>query len=107
MTDTNNQPDISTTDASVSSEQYSRLVNDMLQELNQVLDEYVVVRAARKVAGLKLSDKGEVESIEGDPQAAVQGLVNEIIGLSNAVVVKTLQPLLKQCPWIKVPMTEK
>lgn len=93
MTDTNNQ--------------YNQLINDMLSELNKVLDSHVVVRIARKVNGLKITDQGEVESVEGEPQAIVQSLVDEFIGLSNVVVITTLQPLLKQCPWIKVPVIEQ
>jgi hypothetical protein len=94
-------------DPSTSPNQYHELINDMLLELKEVLDEHVVVKAARNVIGLKITDDAKVEAIEGNPQAIVQGLVDEFIGLSNAVVVKTLQPLLKQCPWIKVPMAQQ
>lgn len=93
-----------TDEAKAASNQYHELINDMFSELSEVLDEHVVIKAARNVKGLRISDKGEIEGIEGDPQLVVQGLVDEFIGLSNAVVVKTLQPLLKQCPWIKMPM---
>jgi hypothetical protein len=94
-------------DTSAAPDQHHKLIKDMLEELNEVLDEHVVLKVARNVTGLKVTDQCEVESIEGDPQVAVQGLVDEFIGLSNAVVIKTLQPLLKQCPWIKVPMIDK
>lgn len=90
-----------------SPDQHQVLINDMLRELDQVLDQHVVSRIANRVDGLKVSDQAKVKEISADPQAVVQGLVDEFVGLSNDVVVKTLQPLLKQCPWIKVPMLEK
>lgn len=85
------------------SQPYKQIIKDMLIELNQALDPHVVVKVARKVQGLKISDTLEVEALDGDPQTIVQGLVDEFVGLSNQVVVRTLQPLLKQCPWIKLP----
>ena len=89
--------------ATNANQQYRQIITDMLQELNQVLDDHVVVKIARGVPGLTVADTGQVEAIEGDPQAVVQGVVDQFVGLSNKVVVKTLQPLLRQCPWIKVP----
>lgn len=89
--------------AASSNEQYRQIITDMLKELSEVLDEHVVVKIARNVEGLSIADNGEVQSVQGDPQEVVQRVVDQFVGLSNKVVVKTLQPLLKQCPWIKVP----
>lgn len=91
------------TDTNASQDQYRQIISDMLGELNQVLDEHVVTRVARNVEGLELSETGEITSLNGDPQEIVQNLIDKFVGLSNTVVVKTLQPLLKQHPWIKVP----
>ncbi|OGY18705.1 MAG: hypothetical protein A2786_04385 [Candidatus Chisholmbacteria bacterium RIFCSPHIGHO2_01_FULL_52_32] len=86
--------------------EYKNLISDMLRELRQVLDEHVLVKTLADLQGLKLSQNGEVLAIEGDPQAVIQGMVDKFVGLSNMVVVKTLQPLLRQCPWIKLPNVE-
>lgn len=88
------------------SQPYKQIIKDMLLELNQALDSHVVVKVARKVQGLRISETLDVETLEGDPQAIVQELVDAFVGLSNEVVVKTLRPLLKQCPWIKLPGTK-
>ena len=79
----------------------------MLAELRQVLDEHVVVKTLSGLPGLKLSEHGEILAIDGDPQEVIQGIVDKFVGLSNILVVKSLQPLLKQCPWIKLPILQK
>lgn len=87
-------------------DQYRTLVTEMLGELNQALDEHVVRKIAGQVEGLRFGDNGQLQAIEGDPQEVIQDLVDACVGLSNAVVIKTLQPLLKQCPWIRIPGTQ-
>lgn len=83
--------------------QYHQLINDMLSELSSTLDEHVVSKVMRGVKGVTLSDEGKVISLTGEPQEIVQEVVNKFLGLSNELVVKTMQPILKQCPWIKIP----
>ena len=90
----------STNDANA---QYHQLINDMISELSSILDEHVVLRVIREVNGIAVSEEGKVLSLTGDPQEVVQELVNKFLGLSNELVVKTMQPILKQCPWIKIP----
>jgi hypothetical protein len=90
-------------DKSVSKDQYKKLIEEIRSELNQVLDEHVVTKKLSQVEGLSLSETGEITLITDDPQRVVQKLVDTFLRLSNEVVVKTLQPLLKQCPWIRVP----
>lgn len=87
--------------------EYQNLISEMLRELRQVLDEHVLVKTLADLQGLKLSQNGEVLAIEGNPEDVIQGMVDKFVGLSNLVVVKTLQPLLKQCPWIKLPNLAK
>lgn len=89
--------------STASEDQYKQLINDMTSQLEEVLDEHVVRKKLDQIEGLTFSETGEIQSIEGDPQEVVQRLVDTFLSLSNEVVVKTLQPLLKQCPWIKVP----
>lgn len=86
-----------------SEDQYKKLIEDMLNESRQVLDEHVVNKLVKEVENLTLSDSGEVLSIVGDPQEVIQNLINKFVGLSNEIIIKTLKPLLQQCPWIKIP----
>lgn len=95
------------TDADFSDEQYKKLIQEMLDKLKDVLDEHVVVKIVRDVEGVTVSENGEVLSIEGPPQDIIQRLMDRFLGLSNDVVVKTLQPLLTQCPWIKISTLDK
>ncbi len=93
-------------DNSQSGKQYFPLIEDLLAELSQSLDEHVVAKVVSNVSGLKVSEEGKVLSIEGNPQDIVQELVNKFLGLSNEIVIKTMQPILKQCPWIKISNTD-
>lgn len=95
------------TDGDFSNDQYMKLIQEMLDKLKDVLDEHVVVKIVKDVEGVTISENGKVLSIEGSHQDIIQRLMDRFLSLSNDVVVKTLQPLLTQCPWIKISKLDK
>lgn len=86
-----------------SQEQYKQLIQEMLNELKNVLGEKTVIRLGKEVEGLTLSSSGKVIQFSDDPQETVQKLIDKFVGLSNEIIITGLKPLLKQCPWIKIP----
>ncbi len=94
-------------DGEFSQDQCKQLAQEMLDKLVEVLDEHVVFKLIKEVPGITISEKAEVLSIDENPQDVIQRLMDKFLSLSNEVVVKTLQPLLTQCPWIKIPMLNK
>jgi hypothetical protein len=81
---------------------YENLINDIIAKQTLILGPDIVLAKARNVSGLKLSQSGKVESIEGDPQLILQSLINEYIALSGQIVKNILIPVFAKYPDIKV-----
>lgn len=84
------------------SEEYKNLINDIIAKQTVILGPDIVLLKAKNVKGLELSSDGKVESIEGDPQAVLQNLVNEYIALSGQIVKNILTPVFAKYPKINV-----
>jgi len=83
-------------------EHYKNLVGEIIQKQMDVLGPEMAVRKANNVAGLKVGDDGKVLSLAGDEHAVLQGLVDEYIALSGAIVKNILGPVFLKYPEIKV-----
>lgn len=81
---------------------YKNLINDIIAKQTLILGPDIVVLKARNVAGLRVSESGQVEEINGDPQKVLQDLVNEYIALSGQIVKSTLTTVFAKYPDIKV-----
>lgn len=81
---------------------YKNLINDIIAKQILILGPDIVIVKAKNVPGLKLSDKGEVLALNGEPQAILQSLVDEYIALSGAIVKNILTPVFAKYPEIKV-----
>ncbi|OGE79091.1 MAG: hypothetical protein A2751_05600 [Candidatus Doudnabacteria bacterium RIFCSPHIGHO2_01_FULL_46_14] len=82
---------------------YKKLIEEIISKQMDILGPEIAIRKATNVAGLKLSDKGEVLSIdENNAQAILQKLVDEYIALSGAIVKNILNPVFAKYPGIKL-----
>ena len=81
---------------------YKNLINDIIAKQTLILGPDIVLLKARNVPGLKLSDDGKAEAIEGDPQEVLQKLINEYISLSGQIVKNILTPVFAKYPDIKL-----
>ena len=77
------------------SQDYQKLISDVLQKQFTILGKQITLLKARKVTGLKVSDDGRVTEIEGDPKEAINQLLQAFRELSSPLVKKTMQPLLR------------
>lgn len=84
-------------------EDYKKLIEEIVSKQMDILGPEIAVRKAQNVPGLKLSDAGEVQSVdEANPQAVLQKLVDEYIALSGAIVKNILDPVFAKYPDIKL-----
>lgn len=83
-------------------DQYKQLMSDVIKKQIVILGPQIALLKARNVQGVIVSDQGEVTDIQGDPQEALQKLVNEYVSLSGEIVKKAMEPLLNKYPSIKV-----
>jgi hypothetical protein len=85
--------------------EYKKLLTEVIQKQMVVLGPSITLTKARNVKGLTVSDQGEVLNLEGDPKVLIQDLINQFVQLSNLIVEKTMEPLLKHNQPVKEEKT--
>jgi hypothetical protein len=83
------------------SEDYRKMLTDLIQKQMVVLGPNIALDKARKVEGVKLNDNGEVLEISGDAQLVLKGVANEYMTLSGQIAQMTLNTLLEKYPTLK------
>ena len=83
-------------------EDYKKLISEIISKQTDILGADIAIRKANHVAGLKVSESGEVLSLQGNPQAILQHLVEEYIALSGEIVKNILGPVFAKYPEIKL-----
>ncbi|MDP3993659.1 MAG: hypothetical protein Q8P75_01615 [bacterium] len=85
-----------------SQEDYKNLITEIIRKQIDILGVDIAVRKANGVSGLKVGDKGEVNSLSGDPQEILQELVQQYVALSGEIVKNILNPVFAKYPEIKL-----
>lgn len=83
-------------------EQYKSLMTEIIQKQIVILGPNISVLKARNIAALKVEDNGTVTEIAGDPQQALQHLIDEYVSLSGLIVNNILGSIMGKYPEIKV-----
>ena len=84
---------------------YKKLLSDLIKKQIIILGPTIAISKARSVEGLTISDEGTVTNIAGNPQQAVQQLIEKFMELSGLIVRKTMEPLLSSFPGLAETMT--
>lgn len=79
-------------------EDYKKLLTQVIQKQMVILGPTITLAKARNVKGLTVADDGTVVNIDGQPQALIQGLIDQFVQLSGLIVKKTMEPLLSAYP---------
>jgi hypothetical protein len=77
---------------------YKKLLTEVIQKQMVILGPGITLTKARNVKGLIVADDGSVTDIQGNPQALIQGLIDQFVQLSGLIVKKTMEPLLSVYP---------
>lgn len=77
---------------------YKKLLTQVIQKQMVILGPTITLAKARNVKGLTIADDGTVVNMEGQPQALIQGLIDQFVQLSGLIVKKTMEPLLSVYP---------
>lgn len=77
---------------------YKALLTQVIQKQIVILGPTITLAKARNVKGLTVADDGTVTEINGQPQALIQGLIDQFVQLSGLIVKKTMEPLLSAYP---------
>lgn len=79
-------------------EDYKKLLTQVIQKQMVILGPSITLAKARNVKGLTVADDGSVVNMVGQPQALIQGLIDQFVQLSGLIVKKTMEPLLSAYP---------
>ncbi len=77
---------------------YKALLTQVIQKQMVILGPTITLAKARNVKGLTVANDGTVTEIDGQPQALIQGLIDQFVQLSGLIVKKTMEPLLSAYP---------
>lgn len=89
--------------AEISVDEYKKLLTEIIKKQIIILGPDITLVKARNVSSLTIADDGSVTAISGDPQVALQGLIDEFVSLSGLIVKKTMEPLLSKYPSLRIP----
>lgn len=85
-------------------EQYKALLSEIIAKQIVILGPAIAVMKARNVSGLTVSDDGTVEEISGDPEVALQQLIDQYVELSGQIVKNALGTIFEKYPDVKKPI---
>jgi hypothetical protein len=83
-------------------EQYTALINEIIQKQSVILGPQIAVLKARSVPELNVSDEGKVTDINDDPGIALKKLIDQYVELSGQIVKNALGPVFAKYPSINV-----
>ncbi len=82
-------------------EQYKSLLSEIIAKQRVILGPEVAIFKARNVSALTVADDGTVTDVQGDPQQAIQKLIDEYVNLSGLIVKSALDSILAKYPNFK------
>ena len=80
---------------------YTSLISEVISKQATILGPDIAVLKARSISGLKVSDTGEVEAIQGDPKQILEALIDAYVQLSGQIVKSTLQSVFNKYPQVE------
>ncbi|MFA6272367.1 MAG: hypothetical protein WC693_04685 [Patescibacteria group bacterium] len=83
-------------------EEYKNIMSEMIKKQIVILGPDIAIMKAKNVTELTINPDGEVTEINGEPQVALQRLIDEYVALSGLIVKKTMEPLLAKYPSVVV-----
>lgn len=86
---------------------YLNLMSEIIKKQIVILGPQITILKARDVPGLHVTDSGDVTSVDGDPQVAIERLIDEYVSLAGLIVKKAMEPLLAKYPEIKLKGVEE
>lgn len=80
---------------------YLALMTEIIAKQSVILGPEIAILKAKNVTGVIINDAGQVIDIKGEPDIALQRLVNEYVELSGMIVKNALGSIFEKYPTIK------
>jgi len=82
-------------------EQYKEIMTEVIAKQSVILGPDMAIMRARKVAEVEVSPEGKVIEIKGNPDQALQKLVDSYVELSGQIVKNALGSIFTKYPSLK------
>lgn len=82
-------------------DQYKALISEVIAKESVILGPDIAILKARNVLELVISDKGEVTDVRGNPDEAVQKLIEEYVNLSGLIVKNVTKSIFEKYPMVQ------
>lgn len=79
-------------------EEYKGLIEEIISKQSLILGPEIAIMRARGVKNITITEKGEVENIEGNYKEALQNLIDQYVELSGQIVKATLGSIFQKYP---------
>lgn len=85
------------------------MLSSLIEKQIEILGRDVALNTVRKVESLTVSNNGIVVEIKGDPQEAMENVINQYINLSRQIAQTTIKAIIEKYPDFNecLLMTEK
>lgn len=82
-------------------QQYLSLINEVIEKQAIILGPDIAHLKAKAVSEIVFSSEGKVTDIKGDPEKALQNLIDEYVNLSGQIVKNALSSIFAKYPSVK------
>lgn len=82
-------------------DKYKSLISEVIAKESVILGPDIAILKARNVPELVISDKGEVIDVKGNPDEAVQKLIEEYVNLSGLIVKNVTKSIFEKYPMVQ------
>ena len=83
-------------------EEYKCLMTEIISKQSLILGPEIAIMRARGVKNITVTEKGEVENIEGNYKEALRCLIDQYVELSGQIVKATLGSIFQKYPMIDI-----
>ncbi len=88
----------------VDHDQYKKVIEEVVSKQTVILGPQIALLKARSVSEIIFSEDGKVKEVKGDPQKALQKLIDQYVELSGQIVKTALGPIFNKYPSVKTEL---
>lgn len=80
---------------------YILLISEIIEKQAVILGPEIARLKARNVSEIVFNENGKITDIKGEPQKALQSLIDEYVNLSGQIVKNALSSIFEKYPSVK------
>lgn len=81
-----------------SHQDYKEVLTEIIKKQAVILGPQIAILKARNVTGISVDDEGNILDITGDPQVALQKVIDQYVALSGEIVKNAVNSVFAKYP---------